>query len=153
LFPCRLDTAWLWPYDETKRKVARSWASQLRLIEQYPSYVFTASQAQQYEWLLEYYPDLFRQIQEKVEKGQWEIIGGVSSICTLNYSGAETCKLTYGGFCHASFQSWVEHGKRREKYRMIRRSRDGILTHNGNVTEFIKIRTCHLVKRLDDRCC
>lgn len=81
LFPCRLDTAWLWPYDETKRKVARSWASQLRLIEQYPSYVFTASQAQQYEWLLEYYPDLFRQVQEKVEKGQWEIIGGVSSIC------------------------------------------------------------------------
>jgi alpha-mannosidase len=80
LFTCHLDTAWLWPYDETKRKVARSWASQLRLIEQYPSYVFTASQAQQYEWLLEYYPDLFRQIQEKVEKGQWEIIGGVSSI-------------------------------------------------------------------------
>lgn len=76
----RLDTAWLWPYDETKRKVARSWASQLRLMEKYPSYVFTASQAQQYEWLLEYYPALFDQIKAKVRSGQWEIIGGVSKM-------------------------------------------------------------------------
>jgi len=73
---CHIDTAWLWPYDETKRKVARSWASQLRLMEKYPSYVFTASQAQQYEWLLEYYPALFDQIKAKVRSGQWEIIGG-----------------------------------------------------------------------------
>jgi alpha-mannosidase len=26
---CHIDTAWLWPYDETKRKVARSWATQM----------------------------------------------------------------------------------------------------------------------------
>jgi alpha-mannosidase len=26
---CHIDTAWLWPYSETKRKIARSWATQL----------------------------------------------------------------------------------------------------------------------------
>ena len=26
---CHIDTAWLWPFDETKRKCARSWSSQL----------------------------------------------------------------------------------------------------------------------------
>jgi alpha-mannosidase len=29
---CHIDTAWLWPYAETKRKIARSWASQLEHI-------------------------------------------------------------------------------------------------------------------------
>lgn len=27
---CHIDTAWLWPYDETKRKAARSWSRQIR---------------------------------------------------------------------------------------------------------------------------
>ena len=39
-----LDTAWLWPYDETKRKIARSWSTQLDLMDRYPNYIFTGSQ-------------------------------------------------------------------------------------------------------------
>ncbi|GAA5808553.1 hypothetical protein MFLAVUS_001944 [Mucor flavus] len=73
---CHIDTAWLWPYDETKRKIARSWSSQLDLISRYPEYVFTGSQVQQYEWLKELYPSLFDQIKEIEKTGQWEIIGG-----------------------------------------------------------------------------
>lgn len=73
-----LDTAWLWPYDETKRKIARSWSSQLNLIERYPEYVFTGSQVQQYEWLKELYPEVFEKIKDVEKTGQWEIIGGVS---------------------------------------------------------------------------
>jgi len=48
---CHIDTAWLWPYDETKRKCARSWTTQCDLIDKYPGYKFIASQAQQFEWL------------------------------------------------------------------------------------------------------
>ncbi len=33
---CHIDTAWLWPFDETKRKAARSWASQCTLMDEYP---------------------------------------------------------------------------------------------------------------------
>jgi alpha-mannosidase len=46
---CHIDTAWLWPYAETRRKTARSWATQLRYMQQpeYKGYKFTASQAQQ----------------------------------------------------------------------------------------------------------
>ncbi|KAI8885832.1 glycoside hydrolase family 38 protein [Backusella circina FSU 941] len=80
---CHIDTAWLWPYDETKRKIARSWSTQLNLIERYPDYVFTGSQCQQYEWLEELYPPVFEKIKKIEKTGQWEIIGG----------------------------SWVEHGK------------------------------------------
>jgi alpha-mannosidase len=44
---CHIDTAWLWPYAETKRKCARSWSTALRLIERYPQLHFAVSQAQQ----------------------------------------------------------------------------------------------------------
>ena len=47
---CHIDTAWLWPYAETRRKCARSWASQIALMDRYPEYKFACSQMQQFEW-------------------------------------------------------------------------------------------------------
>jgi alpha-mannosidase len=41
---CHIDTAWLWPYEETKRKCARSWATQLLLMEEFAEYRFACSQ-------------------------------------------------------------------------------------------------------------
>lgn len=48
---CHIDTCWLWPFAETKRKVARSWSNQIDLIDRYPELRFCCSQAQQYKWL------------------------------------------------------------------------------------------------------
>jgi alpha-mannosidase len=91
---CHIDTAWLWPYDETKRKIARSWSSQLDLIERYPGYVFTGSQVQQYEWLEELYPKVFEKIKDAEKTGQWEIIGGVSvSRCYMIFIPCTKCIL------------------------------------------------------------
>ena len=73
---CHIDTAWLWPFDETKRKVARSWASQVDLMERYPEHRFTCSQAQQYKWLKQDYPALFERVAAKVKSGQFHPIGG-----------------------------------------------------------------------------
>jgi len=73
---CHIDTAWLWPYAETRRKIVRSWSTQLDLIDRYPEYTFTASSAQQYKWLLEDYPLLFTRIQEANKKdGRFQYIG------------------------------------------------------------------------------
>ncbi|KAJ1643845.1 Glycoside hydrolase, 38 vacuolar alpha mannosidase [Coemansia asiatica] len=82
---CHIDTAWLWPFAETKRKAARSWATQLYLMEDYPEYRFAASQAQQFQWLLENYPSLFKRIQKKAKDGQFIPIGGtwVEMDCNL----------------------------------------------------------------------
>ncbi|KAF3904555.1 Alpha-mannosidase [Orbilia brochopaga] len=73
---CHIDTCWLWPWDETKRKVARSWSSQVALMEQYPEHRFTCSQAQQYKWLQQYYPLLYDKVKAKVKTGQFQPIGG-----------------------------------------------------------------------------
>ena len=37
-------SAWLWAYDETKRKCGRSWSCAVRLMELYPDFRFTCSQ-------------------------------------------------------------------------------------------------------------
>ncbi|KFH66388.1 hypothetical protein MVEG_08486 [Podila verticillata NRRL 6337] len=95
---CHIDTAWLWPYAETRRKTARSWSTQLRLMEDYPEYVFVCSQAQQMEWLLEDYPELFTQLQEAAKRGQFQPIGGswVENDCNLP-SGESLCRqFLYG---------------------------------------------------------
>lgn len=73
---CHIDTCWLWPWAETKRKVARSWSNQCDLMDRYPEYKFCCSQAQQYKWLEEYYPSLFDRVKDKVKKGTFQPIGG-----------------------------------------------------------------------------
>ena len=73
-----LDTGWLWPFEETIRKAARSWSSQIDLMDRYPEYKFICSQAQQYEWVKDNYPALWDRIKEKISTGQFLPTGGVS---------------------------------------------------------------------------
>ena len=71
-----IDTAWLWPLEETFRKCVRTFATQVRLMERYPSYRFACSQAQQYAWIRDREPGLWARIRERVAAGQWVPVGG-----------------------------------------------------------------------------
>lgn len=66
-----LDLAWLWPMEETYRKTARTFAAQLRLLEEYPDYRYLQSQPAAYEMCRTYYPALFERIREAVKRGSW----------------------------------------------------------------------------------
>ncbi len=80
-----IDTAWLWPLRETIRKCARTFATQLRYMEQYPEYVFVCSQAVQYAWMKKHYPKIYAEIRAAVQRGQWEPVGSmwVESDCNI----------------------------------------------------------------------
>jgi len=80
-----IDTGWLWPVRETIRKCARTFATQLDLIEKYPDYIFGASQPQHYQFMKDNYPEIYSRIKEAVKKGQWELQGGmwVEADCNL----------------------------------------------------------------------
>ncbi len=67
-----IDTAWLWPIAETRRKCLRTFANVLRLQERYEHFHFLCSQAQQYAWVEEDSPELFAQIAARVAQGRWE---------------------------------------------------------------------------------
>lgn len=73
---CHIDTAWLWPYAETRRKVARSWATQIEMARRYPHHKFCISQPQQMKWIEEDYPHLFHRVRAAVYRGHFELVGG-----------------------------------------------------------------------------
>jgi len=85
-----LDTAWLWPLEITKKKMAHTTATQLNLIERYPEYVFAHSQASQYEWLEQEYPILFERVKAAIKKGQWEPVGSMWVEADCNLTGSES---------------------------------------------------------------
>jgi alpha-mannosidase len=72
-----IDTAWLWPLAETRRKCIRTFANVLRLMERFPDFRFVCSQAQQYAWIEEDAPKLFAQIAKRVNEGRWETAGAM----------------------------------------------------------------------------
>ncbi|AOL16495.1 alpha-mannosidase [Sulfolobus sp. A20] len=67
-----IDTAWLWPFDETRRKVIRTFATMLTLLDRY-DFHYIQSASIYYEWVKEDYPELFERIKQKVKEGKWEI--------------------------------------------------------------------------------
>ena len=93
-----IDTAWEWPLREGKRKCARSWSTQLALMDQHPDYVFACSQPAQYALVKQSYPDLYERIKEKVAAGQWEPVGAmwVEADCNLPSGEALVRQLLHG---------------------------------------------------------
>src|SRR5205823_6258734 len=61
-----IDTAWLWPLRETRRKCIRTFSTALRLMDEHPDYRFAASQAQQLAWIKEDQPGLWEVLRKKV---------------------------------------------------------------------------------------
>jgi alpha-mannosidase len=72
-----LDTAWLWRLRESRRKCLRTFATALRLMEQYPDFRFLWSQAQQYAWVQEDAPQLFEAVAARVRESRWEAGGAM----------------------------------------------------------------------------
>jgi len=93
-----IDTAWLWPLRETRRKCARTFSTVLNYMERYPEYVFLASQPVQYEWMQRHYPELFARIKKRVKEGRWEPLGAmwVESDCNVPSGESLVRQLLYG---------------------------------------------------------
>ncbi|EAL63688.1 hypothetical protein DDB_G0287577 [Dictyostelium discoideum AX4] len=73
---CHIDLCWLWSFEKTKEKCARSFSTQILYMDYYPQFKFTQSQAQAYQWTKENYPELYERIKEKVVTGQFIPTGG-----------------------------------------------------------------------------
>ncbi len=85
-----IDSAWLWPIREAQRKCARTFASAIGLMNDYPDYHFNCSQAAQYEWIERSQPSLFERIREKVAAGQWHPVGGMWVEPDMNLPSGES---------------------------------------------------------------
>lgn len=72
-----LDAAWKWRKQQTIEKAFITFSNAIRNMGRYDQFTFSQSSPQYYEWMRIHHPDLFKHIQEAVEKGRWEIVGGM----------------------------------------------------------------------------
>ncbi|MFE9558594.1 alpha-mannosidase [Streptomyces sp. NPDC006703] len=84
-----IDSAWLWPLRETVRKASRTFANVTALAADYPELVFACSQAQQYAWVRDHQPHIWRRIKKAVEKGNWAPVGSMWVESDANMPGGE----------------------------------------------------------------
>jgi len=85
-----IDSAWLWPLRETKRKCTRTFASAVTLMDEYPEYRFACSQAAQYAWIEEHQPELFARLAEKVAEGRFLPVGSMWVEADANLPSGES---------------------------------------------------------------
>ena len=93
-----LDIVFMWAYKEFIRKLGRTHATMLRLMERYPEFIFSQSQAVTYEEMRKNYPALFEQVKQRIAEGRWEYIGGmwVEPDCNLISGESFTRQFLHG---------------------------------------------------------
>jgi alpha-mannosidase len=93
-----IDVAWWWTVEQTREKVARSFTTVLKLMEEYPNYKFMSSQPQLYYFLKKRYPELYAKLKERVREGRWEPEGGmwVEADCNLTSGESLVRQFLYG---------------------------------------------------------
>ncbi|MQA79001.1 MAG: alpha-mannosidase [Streptosporangiales bacterium] len=84
-----IDSAWLWPLRETVRKVARTAANVVSLMDSDPDLVFAMSQAQQLAWIKEHRPEVYAKVRDKVADGRFVPVGGMWVESDTNMPGGE----------------------------------------------------------------
>ena len=85
-----IDVAWQWTYHVSRNKAARTFATNLRLLEENPDYLFMSSQPVLYEYVKEDQPELYEQVKQRVAEGRWEPEGGMYVESDTNLTGGES---------------------------------------------------------------
>lgn len=93
-----IDLAWLWPIKQSRHKCVRTFATQARLLKQYPQWKFFQSSPQAYKWIEQDTPDLYEEIRELVQAGRWDADGAAWVEFDTNVAGGEAIvrQLLYG---------------------------------------------------------
>ena len=68
-----LDMNWQWGWDETVATVIPTLQTVLRLMEEYPEFCFSQSQASDYKIIEDYAPEMMESIKERIQEGRWEV--------------------------------------------------------------------------------
>jgi alpha-mannosidase len=108
-----IDLAWLWPYDETRRKLRRTFSTVLRLIERNPEFRFVQSFAAYYDQLECDDADLLAQIDAQTSAGAWEPAGGLWVECDTQLPSGESLarQALYGqSYFHRRFGRYDNAG-------------------------------------------
>jgi len=85
-----IDSAWLWPSRETIRKVTRTYANVIDLMDRDPEAVFVSSSAQHFAWVKRGDPALFERIRARVAEGRFLPVGNMWVESDVNMPSGES---------------------------------------------------------------
>ncbi|MBC7960852.1 MAG: alpha-mannosidase [Vallitaleaceae bacterium] len=68
-----IDMNWMWGYAETVGTTLDTFRTMLRLMEEYPDFTFSQSQASVYEIVEKFDLNLLAEIKKRVQEGRWEV--------------------------------------------------------------------------------
>lgn len=93
-----IDVAWLWRLTHTREKAARSFSTVLRLMKEFPEYIFLQTQPQLYAYIKQDYPEIYQEIKQRVEEGRWEAGGAMwlEADCNLTSGESLVRQILYG---------------------------------------------------------
>jgi alpha-mannosidase len=72
-----IDLVWLWPERLAELKAVHTFSTVNRLMDDYPELRFAYSQPASYEAVKRRSPDLYRAVQKRIQKGQWQATGAM----------------------------------------------------------------------------
>lgn len=68
-----IDMNWMWSWPETVSITLDTFRTMLKLMEEYPEFTFSQSQASVYRIVEEYDPEMLSVIKSRVKEGRWEV--------------------------------------------------------------------------------
>lgn len=84
-----IDMDWRWGWEETVGIVIDTLQTMLKLLEEYPEFIFSQSQASVYEIVERYAPELLPKIRRYIREGRWEVLASTWVEADKNLSGTE----------------------------------------------------------------
>ncbi|MFA6947820.1 MAG: glycoside hydrolase family 38 C-terminal domain-containing protein [Eubacteriales bacterium] len=68
-----IDMNWMWSWQETVAVTIATFKTMLNLMDEYPDFCFSQSQASVYKIVEQYAPELMERIKAKIAEGRWEV--------------------------------------------------------------------------------
>lgn len=85
-----IDMNWMWSWPETVSITIDTFSTVLRLMEEYPTFCFSQSQASTYAIIEQNRPDLLKRIAARVKEGRWEVTASHWVEGDRNMAGGES---------------------------------------------------------------
>lgn len=71
-----IDPVWLWNWPEGFQEIKATYRSALDRLAEYPDFIFSCSSSAHLAWIEENEPEMFAEIQARVQEGRWALMGG-----------------------------------------------------------------------------
>lgn len=85
-----IDMNWMWGWQETVAATIATFQTMLKLMEEYPDFHFSQSQAAVYKIIEDYAPELKEKMMQRIKEGRWEVTASAWVETDKNMPSAES---------------------------------------------------------------